>query len=94
MQRYVIAYDIPDTKRRNKISATLEKFGTRVNYSVFELQIESKALLSQLENELLKVLKPKEDSLRVYHLCQKCVEKSWCLGEERAPFEIDKVFFV
>jgi len=94
MQRFVIAYDIPNTKRRNKIATVLEKYGIRVNYSVFEVQIKSNALLKELEDELLQILKPKDDSLRVYYLCQKCVEKSWCLGEEPSPFQRDTAYFI
>ena len=33
---YLVSYDIPDTKRRTKLAKTLEDFGDRVQYSVFE----------------------------------------------------------
>ena len=93
MAYYVVAYDISDDKRRRKVGEALEAFGKRVNYSVFEIQIKSKAQLRALEESLLKELKPKYDSLRFYHLCQNCVEKSWSLGDEPAPFENDAIYF-
>ena len=93
MDRFVVAYDIPDTKRRNKIGATLEAYGIRVNYSVFEIQVKSNAALNALESELLKLLNPKEDSLRFYHICESCAKKSWSLGDEGAPFERDAVYY-
>lgn len=39
---YVICYDIPDDKRRKKISDLLEVYGSRVQYSVFECVLNSK----------------------------------------------------
>src|SRR5262245_31991344 len=33
---YLIAYDIPNDQRRTKVAKTLEDFGDRVQYSVFE----------------------------------------------------------
>ena len=94
MQRYVVAYDISDTKRRTKVSDALLGYGKRVNFSVFEIQVKSKSSLKALEDELLTILKPKEDSLRFYNLCQNCVEKSWSLGEESAPFEQNSIYFI
>lgn len=93
MHRYVVAYDISNDKSRRKIGEALEAFGKRVNYSVFEIQVKTKAQKNALEDELLKLLKPKEDSLRFYHMCQNCVEKSWSLGEESAPFEQSGIYF-
>lgn len=93
MAYYVVAYDISDDKRRRKVGEALEAFGKRVNYSVFEVQVTSKAQLKALEQELLKELDGKHDSLRFYHVCQSCVEKSWSLGDEPPPFEESAVYF-
>ena len=94
MQRYVVAYDISDTKQRTKVSDTLLGYGKRVNFSVFEIQVKSKSSLKALEDELLKIINLKTDSLRFYNLCQNCVEKSWSLGEESAPFEQNSIYFI
>lgn len=93
MQRYVVAYDISDNRRRNKIGDVLLGYGKRVNYSVFEIQIKSESQKRALEHEVLTILKPKEDSFRIYSVCQNCVEKSWSLGQEPAPFEQDAIYF-
>ena len=81
------------------ISGTLSIFRHHLgNYlfgmTVFEIQVKNKSSLKILENELLTILKPKEDSLRFYNLCQNCVEKSWSLGEELAPFEKNNIYFI
>lgn len=81
----LVCYDTPSTKRRNKIIALIEKYGARVNYSVFELSIND-TKLKALENELLKIIKPKEDSLRIYHICENCLHKSKTLVDDKEPF--------
>ncbi len=42
--------------------------------------------LRTLENKLQKLLKPKEDSLRIYHICENCLFKSKVLCDENPPF--------
>ena len=37
-----VAYDIPDDRRRTKLSEHLENFGRRVQLSVFECLLEEK----------------------------------------------------
>jgi CRISPR-associated protein Cas2 len=81
----LLCYDTPSTKRRNKIITLIEKHGSRVNYSVFELIIND-TKLKALENELSKIIKPKEDSLRIYHICENCLHKSKTLTSDKEPF--------
>jgi len=86
MNRHVlICYDIPNTKRRTKISDKLSGYGSRVNYSVFELSI-SDTKLKKLENELLNLIQSKIDSLRIYNICESCMLKSRELGCGVEPF--------
>ena len=33
--RYLIAYDVPDDRRRSRVARVLQEFGDRVQYSVF-----------------------------------------------------------
>jgi len=93
MQRYVVAYDISNDKKRKKIGEELEAYGKRVNFSVFEIQIKNQSQKAKLEDKLLELLDPKYDSLRFYHICQNCIEKSWSLGDEPAPFEQNAIYF-
>ena len=39
---YVVSYDITSDRRRNKIAKTLEGYGTRIQYSVFECRLTEK----------------------------------------------------
>ncbi len=47
----IIAYDISDNKTRTKFSKFLEKYGNRIQFSVFEIQ-NSQRILDIVQNEI------------------------------------------
>jgi len=65
MLLYVVTYDIPNDKRRKKVSDLLEGYGRRVQYSVFECLLTS-AKYAELKHRLRPRLKLEEDSVRFY----------------------------
>ncbi|HFU75334.1 MAG TPA: CRISPR-associated endonuclease Cas2 [Arcobacter sp.] len=86
--KYVISYDISNNKRRTKLADLLGAYGVRVNYSVFECELNQVKLDKLLyEIELKKLINKKYDSLRFYHLCENCVPKSFDVGNREDPFE-------
>src|SRR5690242_13835 len=76
---YVIAYDIPDDKRRTKVHKILLGHGKWTQYSLFECFLTRKQLLL-LRDKLEKHLVAKEDSVRFYPLCTNCVSKVETVG--------------
>lgn len=78
---FVVAYDIPDDKRRKKVSDLLSGYGRRVQYSVFECLLTS-AKYEELCSRLRKVVKLKEDSIRFYPLSRHTLEQveTWGVG--------------
>lgn len=76
---YSICYDISEDRRRTKISKILKDYGERVQYSVFEANLEPDQL-ERLMNRAAKVLNAEEDSLRLYPLCAACRAKVEILG--------------
>ncbi len=76
---YIISYDIPDDKRRQKIAKILLNFGDRVQYSVFEA-ILSDELLKEMVSSLTRVSRDKEDSIRIYQVCKECKKAIKILG--------------
>lgn len=76
---YVVAYDIPDDKRRTKVHQILLGFGKWTQYSLFECFLSKKELVL-LQAKLAKHLVAKEDSIRFYPLCANCVEKVQTIG--------------
>ncbi len=70
--RYVVVYDIADTKRRNKVYNLLKGCGERVNFSVFECEIK-KGKLKILRKEIQGLINEKEDLVIYYPLCLNCL---------------------
>ena len=87
---YVIAYDIPDDKRRTKIHKVLLGFGKWTQYSLFECFLSRKELIL-LRSKLAEHLEVKEDSVRFYPLCANCVSKVETVG---GPPPADEVLFL
>lgn len=69
----VVAYDCTDDKRRLRVAKTLLDYGDRVQYSVFEADLD-KELLKELIHRLSRIINPQEDSIRIYHICQNCLK--------------------
>ena len=78
---YVIAYDIPDDRRRTKVHKILSGFGTWTQYSLFECFLSKKELI-QLRAKLAKHLNDTQDSIRFYPLCAACLDKVETVGGE------------
>ena len=76
---YVVAYDIPDDRRRTKVHQILSGFGKWTQYSLFECFLNKRKLLV-LQAKLADHLVAKEDSVRFYPLCANCVEKVETIG--------------
>ena len=87
---YVVAYDIPNDKRRTKVHKTLCGFGDWTQYSLFECFLDARELV-QLRARLDTLLNPQEDSVRIYPLCAGCKESVETIGS--APPE-EKIVFI
>ena len=70
----VIAYDIVDNKRRQKVHKVLKDFGAARQESLFECQLDS-IEFRQLRGTLIHLIKPAEDGVRCYVICGKCEKK-------------------
>ncbi|CDF59223.1 CRISPR-associated endonuclease Cas2 [Thermobrachium celere] len=64
---YVISYDIPKDRTRNRVSKVLEGFGQRVQYSLFECRLNN-TQLQMLKVKLMKLINNNEDSIIIYRL--------------------------
>ena len=76
----VVSYDIVNDKTRNKISKTMLDFGTRIQYSVFECNLTEEQI-KKMTKKLKRILNEKEDSIRIYFLCEHCLKKTEVLGK-------------
>jgi CRISPR-associated protein Cas2 len=76
---YVIAYDIPDDRRRTKVHQILLGFGKWTQYSLFECFLSRKELVV-LRSKLADHLVEQQDSVRFYPLCASCVKRVETVG--------------
>lgn len=87
----VIAYDIPDDKRRTKIHKILKSYGQWMQYSLFECDL-TETQYAKLRSRLNKLIKSDQDSIRFYFLCACCKAKVERIGGESVRDE--SIFFV
>jgi len=80
-QFVVVAYDISDDKRRQKIAKTLVDFGVRCNFSVFECVL-TESQIKTMKERLNKIADPKSDCILYYYLCKSCVGKREVFGRQ------------
>ncbi len=75
----VVAYDIPNDRRRTKLYDALQDYGTPVQYSVFECLVDDEEL-ARLKQRVGKLIKPRLDHVRYYELCAACQGKIEATG--------------
>ena len=88
-QFLVVSYDIRSNRRRYKVMKTLEGFGTRVQFSVFECKLKPKEI-DDLRKRLNKLC-GHEDSIRFYFMGAEDVKRIERLGDPRA---VDERIFI
>lgn len=83
---YLIIYDLPDSKAANKRRARLHKmlrgYGEWTQYSVFECFLTA-VQFAKLQTQVEKLIKPDEDSVRIYVLDAGAVKRTMTYGSEK-----------
>ncbi|MBN2093054.1 CRISPR-associated endonuclease Cas2 [candidate division KSB1 bacterium] len=87
----IISYDIEDDRIRTRVANKLKDFGPRVQFSVFEADINAEEL-KRLEKLLDKTQLAKNDSIRVYQICETCKTKIKIWG--KGDITQDKEFYI
>lgn len=59
---YMVAYDVPNDRRRTRVATVLQGFGTRVQYSVFLVEVAG-VKRARLQRALMDAMDPVEDSV-------------------------------
>ena len=82
----VVAYDVntknmAGEKRLRKVAKICERYGTRVQNSVFEVLVNA-AEATQLKAELRKVIDMEKDSIRFYRLGNSFEQKIEKMGRQ------------
>jgi len=86
----VVVYDISHDRRRTKLHDTLLNFGTPVQYSVFECLVDGKRL-EKMKLAIMSVIKPRQDRVRFYYLCQTCLARTEVTSGPEVLHEADVI---
>lgn len=84
----LVTYDVSfknegGPKRLRRMARLCQVFGQRVQYSVFEIEVDM-AQWTELKNQLISVMDPEEDSLRIYYLGCNWERKVEHIGAKKA----------
>ncbi|MDF5712304.1 MAG: CRISPR-associated endonuclease Cas2 [Rhizonema sp. NSF051] len=83
---YLVIYDIPDTrtgnKRRKKLHSLLSGYGKWTQYSIFECFLNAMQF-AKLKIKIENLIKPIEDSVRIYVLDAGAVKKTITYGSDK-----------
>ncbi len=78
----VVAYDIPDDRRRLKVAKVLEGHGERLQYSLFECRLTRVQFL-RMRERLRELVVSDEDAVSFYLLCAEDVKRIERMGGRR-----------
>lgn len=73
------AYDICHPRRLRRVAKVLEDYGRRVQKSVFEVEV-GPVDFRELRRRVEKELEPREDGVKYYPLCGRCLGRMWAFG--------------
>ncbi len=82
---YLITYDISLDKIRNKVSKILLDYGSRVQYSVFESDMNEQEMKKVLK-KIKELIDPATDNVKFYDLCTACEKKTLSIGVDKSYF--------
>ncbi len=84
---YVVCYDITSDRLRSRIAKILEGYGRRVQYSVFECDLNERRY-RELYERLLSLMQEAEEqdgNICFYHICKNCIGKKQIIGIPKEP---------
>lgn len=84
----LVTYDVSfkgegGPKRLRRMARFCQVFGQRVQYSVFEIEVDM-AQWTKLKDQLMGVMNPEEDSLRIYYLGSNWERKVEHIGSKQS----------
>jgi CRISPR-associated protein Cas2 len=88
---YVLVYDVVNDRRRNKLHRTLKDYGTAVQRSVSEFDLNA-AEVQKMMKRVEALISPDEDTVRLYRLCAACLTETRILGE--GVLSLDPDFYI
>ncbi len=85
--RYLVSYDIAHPKRLRRVAKTLEGFGVRLQYSVFECPLDDMRL-AQAKAALQEVINHDEDQVLFVSLGPAAGDATLVIEAMGLPYEV------
>ena len=79
-----VSYDIVNDRTRSRVMKFLKDFGTRVQLSVFECDLNDEQI-QKMKAGVEKLIDKKEDRVRYYRLCKGCIKRVAISGWGEVP---------
>lgn len=86
---YVVTYDVPDDTVRRRLATLLGRYGSRVQRSVFECELDRRLLADVLDQVGQELPDDSDGSVRFYRICGRCEEHALGVGELTTPEEAE-----
>ena len=77
--KYLVMYDLKDSKQSREINKLLAGAGHRVQDSVFECSLNAKEYDSLISE--LQIILQRGGNVRIYPVCRECMKKSVGIGD-------------
>lgn len=88
---HIVAYDIKDSRRLKKIARLCLDYGVRIQYSIFQFDLNSEFTTKFLQ-EISCIIDPLKDKIMIVPVCSACRKSIKLLGQaeyERFPVVSD-----
>ncbi len=76
----IVAYDIANPRRLNRVAKVVKDYGIRVQKSIFEVSLD-KRLFAEMTARIEKEIEPSEDGVKYFPLCEKCAGTLEIIGQ-------------
>ena len=79
---FLVAYDVSNPKRLNRIYKKMKGYGTHLQLSVFECHLTPRQFVI-MKNDLEKLINFREDRILIVRCCPTCKDKIECIGTQK-----------
>ncbi len=76
----IVAYDIADPRRLNRVAKIIKDYGVRVQKSIFEVKVDEKRF-KEMKKRVEEIIEKEEDGVKYFPLCEKCAGTVEVIGQ-------------
>ena len=75
----IVAYDIANPKRLNRVARVMKDYGLRVQKSIFEVEA-TEVVFAEMKHRAEQVMVREEDGVKYFPLCDRCADTLIAMG--------------